>query len=288
MGLSIVKKIVELQGGTVAIDSQEGQGTTMIVDLDLPEAPAEGSDTPPKPPIFERIRRVLVGEDDPMSRQVLHQLLHRGGLEPVVVATGHEVLQEAQKQLYDLLIVDYHMPGLNGNEVISRLPKDYPAAIIMLSGEDPPPPLPSSLQPLVFLKKPVDPTALLQEIRTLDRRPSEIDLSYLREITDGNPQLMIDLIDTFIYQVPQEIKRMKTAVKQEDWSALYLAVHKSKPNFSYVGVHSIQESLNRFEAEVQQQTNQEAYPQYIRELGEFTRRIIPELEAQKQNVWRPE
>lgn len=290
LGLGIVQKIIELQQGTIRIESQPGQGTTVTCSLTLAEstsAPATLSSSPASaPPTFRRIRRVLVGEDDLMSQRVLEQLLLRWGLEPTVVADGVRVVREVQQRSYDLLIIDYHMPGLDGAAVIRALPKTLSLPVIMLSGTSAPAESLSAIHPAVFLKKPVDPDVLREQMARLDQleRPLTVSLDYLREITNHDPILMADLIDTFIRQVPREIAKMKVAWQRQDWSALYLTVHKSKPNFNYVGVASVQGMLDRFERDVQAQTNQSSYSERIRRLEEFVARTIPALEAEKKSL----
>ena len=289
LGLSIAKKIIELQGGTIQAVSEEGKGTTITFSLSWTEgeAPPPASDLPATTPTFRQIRHVLVGEDDLMSQKVLEQLLARWGLKATVADDGIQVLQKLQQHSYDLLIVDHQMPGLSGKEVIQSLPEGNPLPIIMLSGDIPQTEQLHTTSTIVFLKKPVTPALLLQEIMMLDQTssPTKVSLNYLREITGNDPALMVDLIDTFIQQVPREITKMKKALREKDWPALYLAVHKSKPNFNYVGVRSIQGMLDQFEHEVEQRTNQSAYQQRIKELEAFTKQIVPALEAEKKNLW---
>ncbi len=291
LGLSIVKKIIELQSGTLRATSEKERGTVIEFILALPKAatPRAVTTAPSAAelPPFQYIRRVLVGEDDLMSQKVLRQLLSRWKLEPTVVANGEQVVQEIAQHSYDLLIIDYQMPKLNGEEVVKALPKDDTIPIIMLSGETlHTKQLSFGGRPIVFLKKPVDPAVLGEKMATLDRPKSKttINLDYLRRITGNDPELMVDLINTFIQQVPQEIEKMKTALREKDWAALHLAVHKSKPNFNYVGVQSIQGSLDRFEQDVQQQINKSSFQKQIRNLEEFTKRTIPALEVAKEKL----
>ena len=288
LGLTIVNKIVELQGGTIEAASREGQGTTITVSLSWSEAEAPPSTTArlPRHPAFRQIQRVLVGEDDLMSQKVLQQLLARWELDATVVSNGAQVLHEVQQRSYDLLIVDDQMPELTGQEVIEALSVEQRLPIIMLSGYVPP--VGPSRLSVIFLKKPVEPMVLLQSIVTLDQSPlpTRVNLDYLREITGNDPALMVDLIDTFIQQVPREIAKMKTALRQKDWPALYLAIHKSRPNFKYVGVQAVQGLLDQLEQDVERRVHQSTYAQRIKELETFTQRTIPVLNNEKNSLWK--
>jgi CheY-like chemotaxis protein len=292
LGLGIVRKIIELQHGTIRVTSQEGEGTTIAFRLTWPVShhPPPTDLLTPVPAGFQRIQRVLVGEDDPISQQVLQQLLVRWGLQVTVVERGQRVVAALQQHVYDLLIIDYHMPGLNGKEVIRAIPPARRPPTIMLSGDAQAQALEQN-KAVIFLKKPVDPIRLQQEIANLDAPPALVDvdlnLDYLREITGHDPVLMVDLIDTFIRQVPREIAKMKTALKRKDWTALYLAVHKAKPNFKYVGVRSVQGILDQFEQDVEQRVNQTSYQEYLHRLEAFTKQTLPALEMAKRKIEQP-
>ena len=285
LGLSIVKKIIDLQKGTIDVDSQSEKGTTVTFCLKLPEAKAQSAPTA-EPPTLRHVQRVLVGEDDEMSRKVLEQLLQRWGISAVIVSDGQQLLQEAHAHDYDLLITDYRMPKADGAAVMAALPSHYDNAVIILSGES----LSSEqIGSARYLRKPVRPEQLRQTVLQVDQSLSsavEIDLTYLHTITNGDVQLISDLIDTFIRQVPKEIGRMKSALRDQDWPALYLAVHKSKPNFNYVGVRAMQGLLDRFEQDVQAQAHLETYPEHIKQLEKFVKRIIPVLERKKKHLWK--
>jgi CheY-like chemotaxis protein len=122
IGLTLVKTLVELHGGTVAVQSAGlGRGTEFIVRLPvaadrlaspLPVAPAA------KAP---RRRRILIVDDSQDGAESLAMLLRIGGHETHVVHDGAEALVAAERIRPDVILLDIGLPKLNGYEVCSRI-----------------------------------------------------------------------------------------------------------------------------------------------------------------------
>jgi len=65
--------------------------------------------------------KILVAEDEGVSRMLIEALLKRAGLDPVIVTNGTDAWAELQRAEYSVLISDYQMPGLDGFELVRRL-----------------------------------------------------------------------------------------------------------------------------------------------------------------------
>ena len=115
LGLEISRNLANMMGGSIQVSSEPGQGSLFTVHLILPEtvAPAQSAHTNDQPGHMRRLR-VLVAEDHPINLKYMHILLERMGHEAVFCENGQEALQLLARQRFDVVLLDYHMPVLDG------------------------------------------------------------------------------------------------------------------------------------------------------------------------------
>ena len=126
LGLSIVRKLVRLMGGELAIDNaMEGGGTAFYLSLPLtkaslpPDSDAEtGLDVPPRPLLTGRI---LIAEDDTVNLHLVQHWLETAGHVTVAAGNGLETLDLLGKQPFDLILMDIQMPVMNGIEAVKTI-----------------------------------------------------------------------------------------------------------------------------------------------------------------------
>jgi signal transduction histidine kinase len=138
IGLTIVRHIVELHGGTVRADSRgEGEGATFTVQLPLTHpAAADGNGDAPAGHVKHAARgaaepeaempdlfgvRLLIVDDEPDAREVIGTMLRRCGAEVAVAASTREGMEVLARDRPDVLISDIAMPDEDGYALIRRV-----------------------------------------------------------------------------------------------------------------------------------------------------------------------
>ena len=130
LGLSIVRHIVEMHGGTAKAESAgEGQGAVFTVRLPVIEAAAEGQRVPPvsredtgldQSPRLDGVR-VLVIEDEPDARHLLAAVLQKRGARVFMASSGAEALDLLQRERPDVLLSDIALQDMDGYELIKKV-----------------------------------------------------------------------------------------------------------------------------------------------------------------------
>jgi signal transduction histidine kinase/DNA-binding response OmpR family regulator len=169
LGLALVKKFIELQGGSVAVDSKPGAGSTFSFSLPVrsraaviaraPEAQAQGA-------------RVLVVEDDPNAYELIASALGSAGFLPIRARHGDEALRLARESQPVAVTLDLVLPGVDGWEILKRLKGDaatreLPVVIISMVGNRD---LGIALGADDYFVKPVDRDRLVERLRTIATR----------------------------------------------------------------------------------------------------------------------
>ena len=127
LGLAISQQLVEQMGGTLALRSALGEGSTFSFQLTLPLAPPAAAAPAAAPAAsFEGLRglRVLLAEDNPVNQLIARVVLEHWGVRVQAVSTGPEALAQLREHVFDAAILDIRMPGLSGVEVTAALRAD--------------------------------------------------------------------------------------------------------------------------------------------------------------------
>jgi len=125
LGLTISKKLAEMMGGRIGVESEVGVGSLFFVDLPLPAAqPPQRHNDPAQPQSLPEAfpnKRILLVEDNEVNRKVAVRLLSKLQLEVEIAVNGVEAVQKATENTYDLILMDCQMPEMDGYEATRTL-----------------------------------------------------------------------------------------------------------------------------------------------------------------------
>ena len=131
LGLAITKQMVDLMGGTIECQSEQGKGTTFTVMLDIPVSDRQRDDMRLDP------IDILIVDDDEILLQTAADTLESLGIEPETAHNGTEALgmithRHETGRDYDVVILDWKMPDMDGLETIRRMREEIDADIPIL------------------------------------------------------------------------------------------------------------------------------------------------------------
>ena len=129
LGMAIVKRIVDMMGGNIRIDSEEGKGTRVAITLDAkiaditPEEYVKEKEQETSPEFFAG-KKVLLVEDNHLNIEIMQHILKKFEMKVTTVQDGTEAVEAVKKARvgeYDLILMDIQMPVMNGYEATKKI-----------------------------------------------------------------------------------------------------------------------------------------------------------------------
>ncbi len=138
LGLTIVKKLIELQGGAITVRSKVGQGTTFAFHISFPIA-TEDAFRPVEMIQEDKLDishlRILIAEDNPVNQLIVKKLFKDWKTEVHFADNGKQAIEHLQQSTFDLVLMDIQMPEMDGNTaahyIRTELPEPFRSIPIM-------------------------------------------------------------------------------------------------------------------------------------------------------------
>ena len=179
LGLAITKRIVEMMNGDIQVESEKGKGSVFTVTVTLSES--DRKETNDTDEIHPADMSVLIIDDDPIACEHARLVLEKAGIASEVASSGQEAiemvqLRQARMEPYNLILVDWKMPEMDGVETTRRIRNivGNKSAIIILTAYRWDDVLEEAVQAGVdsFIPKPLFAAAVIEEFRSALKRKS--------------------------------------------------------------------------------------------------------------------
>jgi PAS domain S-box-containing protein len=256
LGLTIVKNLIQLQGGTITVESEPGKGTEFIFETEytiLPVGQAIPTVLPEKteigPASFPNAK-ILVVEDNPMNQLLIKYTFKSWQVNFEVADNGQKAIEMLQQDDFDLVLLDIQMPTMDGyltaQTIRDDLKNDIPIIAMTahaMAGERE-----KCLSHGMndYISKPIHEKELYTLLKRYLPKGNEnlealkddlhyIDVTFLHDMVMGNGEFLKTIIKQFLKQFPGEMEALKNAVDQKNQRQVATLSHHIQSTVSILG-----------------------------------------------------
>ncbi len=263
LGLAVSSQLAGLMGGQLTVESEAGKGSCFTLSLQLPVTSLPLAELPAQPAV-QLQGRILMVEDHPVNQKVLSHQLREMGLQYGLAASGNQALDLLASEDFDLVLMDWQMPEMDGLEATRlirqmesgarRIPiialtanasTGFREACLAAGAND-------------YLSKPYTEAALAALLmQWLPKSvPAELpdpllDLPALHARYPGNPQLVRDLESLFVSTTEASLHALKNGIEQGQTDLCRKEAHALKGAAASVMANAVCEHATRIERCVQ-------------------------------------
>jgi PAS domain S-box-containing protein len=306
LGLSITKKLIELQKGSIHVSSTPGEGTTFTFHIKY----AIANNTVAKQ--YGNVKqdtlkqdglsgkRILIVEDNEANQKVIYHMLHNAGIEPDLADNGKVAIQLLEDGFeYDLIIMDLQMPEMDGFEttvyIRQKLNLNIPIIAMTASALRNEKIKCLEIGMNEYMNKPFVPSDLFRELRRFLLKSEEIEteetpviakneskklysLNHLIEMDDMD--CLCEVLQLFLDSVPMIMVEIKEAIIEERWEDVYKKSHKVKSSIGILQMGKLMSLISKVELGAKERKNLDEILPNFEKAEELFEKINPMIEVE--------
>ena len=273
LGLAIVKRLIHLMGGEINVTSEEGIGSVFefILPFDISfKKNIDIRDVEKKTSKSIKGKRILLAEDNEMNQKLVLMYLTKYDVIIDLAENGYQAIKAAKSNDYDLILMDIQMPEVDGLEASTEIRKIEGikglVPIIAMTAHAFKEEIENCFNAGMnaHISKPINKEAFLTLISSLvhphdftaqndnnilaiNETEALVDISYLRDMFDGNEGFINEMIRIFKADSPVLIQTMKDAFDEKDWGELSKVSHKYRSSAVIMGMKNVAKIAEKVE-----------------------------------------
>lgn len=311
LGLSITKKLIELQNGSIDVKSEPEKGTafTFSIKYKIAAHKVEKQFANKKQDSFVEEglsgKRILVVEDNEANQKVIYHMLNKVGIETDLADNGKVAIQLLEDGFeYDLIIMDLQMPEMDGFEttiyIREKLKLKMPIVAMTASALRNEKIKCMELGMNEYLNKPFIPSELFRHLRrfllkkekpfssnplpaSADNEPKKLySLNHLIELDDLD--CLCEVLQLFLDSTPVILNEIKEAIAEENWEEVYQKSHKLKSSIGILQMGKLMSLISKVETDSKERKNLEKIPENFEKAYELFSKINPMIQSELRNA----
>lgn len=314
LGLSISKKIIELQGGTISVESKLAEGSTFTVHIPYevvsPSLQKENAFINKKSVFSDPLKvlkgvKILLAEDVEINRTLQIEMMKDFEIDVEEASNGNEVLTKIRNKKFDLLLMDIQMPGMGGIETIKEIRNNIKSSLpaIAITANVMKKDLDRYMEAGFndYLTKPfkqADLATKLVQVLTksnaaflesmkedhLPLTDELYNLDELKQLSASDPKFPIKMLELFISNFDDTLQLIKTACEHTDFNTAGSCAHKLLPSCRQLSANSLVIKLQSLEILCNSRAEKKEIAGVITEIEQQYKKVKPLLENELKNL----